>query len=34
AAQILALHDDELAGKLADRRDKTARQVLEAEEWS
>ena len=34
AAQILALHDDELAGKLADRRDKTARQALEAEEWS
>ncbi|MFZ5641708.1 MAG: 5-(carboxyamino)imidazole ribonucleotide mutase [Bacillota bacterium] len=34
AAQILALHDEELAGKLADRRDKTARQVLETREWS
>ncbi|MEW6064713.1 N5-carboxyaminoimidazole ribonucleotide mutase [Desulforamulus profundi] len=34
AAQIIALHDEELAGKLADRRDKAARQVLETEEWS
>lgn len=34
AAQILALHDDELAGKLAARREMVARQVLEAEEWS
>lgn len=34
AAQIIALHDEELAGKLADRRDKAARQILETEEWS
>lgn len=34
AAQIIALHDEELAGKLADRRDKATRQVLETEEWS
>ncbi|MCG8402224.1 MAG: 5-(carboxyamino)imidazole ribonucleotide mutase [Firmicutes bacterium] len=34
AAQILALHDEELAGKLAARREMVARQVMEAEEWS
>ena len=34
AAQILALRDEELAGKLADRRDKAARQVLGTREWS
>ncbi|MEW6697195.1 MAG: 5-(carboxyamino)imidazole ribonucleotide mutase [Bacillota bacterium] len=34
AAQILALRDEEIAGKLADRRDKAARQVLETGEWS
>jgi len=34
AAQILALHNEELAGKLAERREKAAREVLETEEWS
>lgn len=33
-AQILALRDEELARKLASRRDKAARQVLEKGEWS
>jgi 5-(carboxyamino)imidazole ribonucleotide mutase len=34
AAQILALRDEELARKLADRREEAARQVLETREWS
>lgn len=34
AAQIIALHNEELAGKLAERRDKAARQVMETEDWS
>ncbi|QNB46389.1 5-(carboxyamino)imidazole ribonucleotide mutase [Thermanaerosceptrum fracticalcis] len=34
AAQIIALHDEELAGRLDARRDKAARQILETEEWS
>jgi 5-(carboxyamino)imidazole ribonucleotide mutase len=34
AAQIIAIHEEELAIKLINRRDMTARQVLENEEWS
>ncbi len=34
AAQILALHDEELGRRLQARRDNAARQVLETEEWS